>query len=286
MTNIMDPIDDPSYNVEATEHTFGTSASGSHRNLDSYNSVNNTGSNSYGNPGNGSHPSSVVDTVDRSIDDDRHGRTFGVSPTGSYSQDPTKLSQGRYPHDKGGKYAQHSSPSQHDISGFADSSHGTKEPVSTTAAESQPSNARDKTGCRMESSHGDRPEANKEKKGPMEGTQDSDITGEKVNGIAGVIPISGSAGPTTTKTFNPHAEIGNTGNNGPHSSAAGSNNNVDGGQGAPARQYDTASSSYNTRGSGDRQTTANPERGSDSEKNSRADSGLAGARSVESRQDV
>ncbi|OOF92295.1 hypothetical protein ASPCADRAFT_509341 [Aspergillus carbonarius ITEM 5010] len=282
MTNIVDPIDDPSYNVEAPEHTFGTSASDSHRNINSYNSENKTGSNSYGNPGNGSHPSSIADTVDRGIGDDGHGRTSDISPTSSYSQDPINKGHGQAPHDKGAQYAQRFSPSyesQHGVSSSVDSSHGTKEPVSTMAAESQPSHANDKTGARIGGGRGDRPDANKEKEGPIEGAQDSDVTGEKVNGIAGVIPISGSAGPTTTKTFDPHAEIGNSGNNGPHSSAAASKNNVGGNQDAPARRYDTASSSYNTLGSDDGQTTTVG-------KNSRAGSGLAGARAVESRRDI
>ncbi|RAL06224.1 uncharacterized protein BO80DRAFT_420513 [Aspergillus ibericus CBS 121593] len=290
MANIMDPIDDPSYNIEATEHTFGTRASDSCRNIDSYNSVNNTGSNSYGKPGNGSDSSSIVDTVGRGIADDRHGHTSGVSPTSSYSQSPTKSSQGQYPHDKGGQYSQHSLPSyppQHNIPETANLSDGTRGPVSNTEAKSQPSNAKDKTGPHIEGGHDERRGANKGKGERIEGTQDSDITGEKVNGIAGVIPISGSAGPTTTKTFDPHAEIGNSGNNGPHSSAIGSKNIVDGGQGSSAHQYDTASSSYNTRGSGDGQaTTTNPQRGNSIEKNSRADSGLAGVRSVESRRDM
>ncbi|PWY93358.1 hypothetical protein BO94DRAFT_372936 [Aspergillus sclerotioniger CBS 115572] len=269
MTNIMDPIDDPSYNVEATEHTFGTSASDSHRSIDSYNSENKTGN--------------IADTVDRGIGDDRHGRTSDISSTASCSQTPTNTGRhGQAPRDIGAQYSQSFSPScesQHGIPGSANSSHGTHDTVSTTTAESQPSHAKDKTGARIGGGRDNRPDATKEKEGPIEGTQDNDVTGEKVNGIAGVIPISGSAGPTTTKTFDPHAEIGNYGNNGPHSSATASKNDVSGDQDAPASQYDTASSSYNTLGSDYGQSTTD-------KKNSRAGSGLAGARAVESRRDM
>ncbi|RAH50164.1 uncharacterized protein BO95DRAFT_438912 [Aspergillus brunneoviolaceus CBS 621.78] len=100
------------------------------------------------------------------------------------------------------------------------------------------------------------------KKERMEGTLDSDLNGEKVNGIAGVIPISGNAGPTTTKTFDPHATVG-----------GGSRHNIDTrsstaaepgiGEIEPSRDNrahssDIAGSSYNTRGRGSAQSTTEP----------------------------
>ncbi|RAH76034.1 hypothetical protein BO86DRAFT_393759 [Aspergillus japonicus CBS 114.51] len=100
------------------------------------------------------------------------------------------------------------------------------------------------------------------KKDRMEGTLDSDINGEKVNGIAGVIPISGNAGPTTTKTFDPHATVG-----------GGSRHNIDTrsstaaepgigkiepSQDNRAHSSDIAGSSYNTRGNGSVQSKTEP----------------------------
>ncbi|OJK03329.1 hypothetical protein ASPACDRAFT_110960 [Aspergillus aculeatus ATCC 16872] len=113
----------------------------------------------------------------------------------------------------------------------------------------------DATGDAVNASAGNRKER-------MEGTLDSDLNGEKVNGIAGVIPISGNAGPTTTKTFDPHATVG-----------GGSRQNIDTrsstaakpgiGEIEPSRDNrahssDIAGSSYNTRGHGSVQSTTEP----------------------------
>ncbi|PYH41889.1 uncharacterized protein BP01DRAFT_359981 [Aspergillus saccharolyticus JOP 1030-1] len=92
------------------------------------------------------------------------------------------------------------------------------------------------------------------KKDRMEGTLDSDINGEKVNGIAGVIPISGNAGPTTTKTFDPHATVdgGNhyNKNNGSSIPSGHRNGDTKHSQDSCIHSSDLGSSSYNSSGSG------------------------------------
>ncbi|PWY65194.1 hypothetical protein BO83DRAFT_381610 [Aspergillus eucalypticola CBS 122712] len=193
-------------------------------------------------------------------------------------------------HGTGDHYPQHGSSmhqSQTSMPDPAESRHGNEVPAST-ATESQASNARDATDSRVDggrdtNANAGTTDTNKKKGERFEGNEDDDITGEKVNGIAGVIPISGSAGPTTTKTFDPHAELSNTSNN---VSATASIGNDGEDRKAPARQSNAAGSSYNTLRSSDEQTSANPERGTGLGKNSRSGTGLDEVRSVESRSAV
>ncbi|PYH63468.1 uncharacterized protein BO88DRAFT_409146 [Aspergillus vadensis CBS 113365] len=193
-------------------------------------------------------------------------------------------------HSTGDHYPQHGSSmhqSQTSMPDTTESRHGTEVPAST-ATESQAGNARDATDSRVDgvrdtNANAGTTDANKKKGERFEGNEDDDITGEKVNGIAGVIPISGSAGPTTTKTFDPHAELSNASNN---VSATASIGNDGEDRKAPARQSNTASSSYNTLRSSDERTSTNPERGTGLGKNSRSGTGLDEVRSVESRSAV
>ncbi|CAK44823.1 hypothetical protein CBS115989_802 [Aspergillus niger] len=193
-------------------------------------------------------------------------------------------------HGTGDQYPQHDSflrQSQTSMSGPAESRHGTEVPASMATA-SQTSNSRNTTGPRVNSGRDTNADAsttdiNKKKGERFEGNQDDDITGEKVNGIAGVIPISGSAGPTTTKTFDPHAELSETSKN---VSATASTGNDGEDRKAPARQHNPASSSYNTTRSSDEQSTANSERGSGLGKKSHSGTGVGEVRSAESRSAV
>ncbi|OJJ67505.1 hypothetical protein ASPBRDRAFT_48057 [Aspergillus brasiliensis CBS 101740] len=419
MANIMDPIDDPSYNVEATERPFGTSASDSRRNIGTYNATNDTGSGLYGYPEYG-HSSGITNSATRGNAGGQYGHASGISPsTSPVAQGAVNPTQEQYPHDTREQPTQHVSPlhqSQYSTPGSTDLSHGTNVPTSTvagygssnvkhtgphmnnsyhdinsyntrghhgqssrnaspfhqsqqtmpdttelshgsrvpsstapefeprivkdhnepridgnydgsnvhgkgdlyhrhdsslqqsqtsmpgaaesthdtevpasTATVSQTSNPGNESGPRLDSAReanadaSDTSDTNRKKGERFEGNQDDDITGEKVNGIAGVIPISGSAGPTTTKTFDPHAELGNASNN---VSATAPINNDGKDQKAPARQHDAASSSYNTLRSDAEQTTANSEGRSGLGKNSRSGTGLGEVQSVESRSAV
>ncbi|RAL15021.1 uncharacterized protein BO97DRAFT_403656 [Aspergillus homomorphus CBS 101889] len=127
--------------------------------------------------------------------------------------------------------------------------------------------ARTANGAASSRSHGevkDEASSSAERtKDRMEGNLDSDLNGEKVNGIAGVIPISGSAGPTTTKTFNPHATVDGSNH---HNTATQPSNPAETRNGdmehsprdVRTQSSNIGSSSYNTPGSGHAQSTAEP----------------------------
>ncbi|KAH8431045.1 uncharacterized protein LDX57_008706 [Aspergillus melleus] len=95
-----------------------------------------------------------------------------------------------------------------------------------------------------------------------EGNIRGSVTGQASEGVAGVLPISGSAGPTTTKVFEPHAHAngGDPARSGPHSSATANKMDptVDSDRDNRARHEGMASSSYNTPGSGRASATAGP----------------------------
>lgn len=93
-----------------------------------------------------------------------------------------------------------------------------------------------------------------------EGNMRNSVTGEATEGVAGVIPIEGNAGPTTTKVFEPHAHAngGDPARSGPHSSGTANKTDprVDSDRDNRARHEEMASSSYNTPGSGRASGTA------------------------------
>ncbi|KAK1143743.1 hypothetical protein N8T08_006144 [Aspergillus melleus] len=94
-----------------------------------------------------------------------------------------------------------------------------------------------------------------------EGNIRGSVTGQASEGVAGVLPISGSAGPTTTKVFDPHAHVngGDPARSGPHSTTANKMDpTVDSDRDNRARHEGMASSSYNTPGSGRASATAGP----------------------------
>ncbi|KAI9043632.1 uncharacterized protein KD926_003402 [Aspergillus affinis] len=95
-----------------------------------------------------------------------------------------------------------------------------------------------------------------------EGNIRGSITGQASEGVAGVIPIDGAAGPTTTKIFEPHAHAngGDPARSGPHSSATANKMDplVDSDRDNRARHEGMASSSYNTPGSSRASATAGP----------------------------
>ncbi|KAJ5159729.1 uncharacterized protein N7482_006733 [Penicillium canariense] len=174
----------------------------------------------------GPHDSNVANVMDPRIDSDRDGRAAHSTSAGSYAPHTSTIG-----HQGGvGGVSQHAS------------THSPATGPATSTAGPHENNLANKADPRIDS------DLSKEKAGRF----DHDVHKASLGG-AGVIPISGNAGPTSTKTFGQAQETG----------AAG------------------AGSSYNTSSSGYNQTTAGPHKSDMANKlDPRVDSDLDGSKTI------